>query len=67
MLETMKKGIFTLLAVLLIGAVTACFQSCKAWRTITTTASYTISNDSTKTATSIATKTVEEYQGVRKR
>ena len=41
--------------------------SCKAWRTISTTATYTQVTDSTKNATTITTKTVEEYQGVRKK
>lgn len=41
--------------------------SCKAWRTISTTATYTQVTDSAKVATTIATKTVEEYQGVRKK
>jgi len=41
--------------------------SCKAWRTISTTATYTQVADSTKNATTITTKTVEEYQGVRKK
>ena len=40
--------------------------SCKAWRTISTTATYTQVADSTKNATTITTKTVEEYQGVKK-
>ena len=40
--------------------------SCKAWRTISTTATYTQASDSTKTTTTIVTKTVEEYQGTRK-
>ena len=40
--------------------------SCKAWRTISTTATYTQVGDSTKNATTITTKTVEEYQGVKK-
>ena len=40
--------------------------SCKAWRTITTSATYTQVGDSTKTTTTITTKTVEEYQGVKK-
>ena len=44
-----------------------CAVSCKAWRTITTSSTYTQQNDSTKTTTTIATKTVEEYQGVKKR
>ena len=41
--------------------------SCKAWRTISTTATYTQVGDSTKTTTTITSKTVEEYQGVKKR
>ena len=40
--------------------------SCKAWRTISTTATYTQVGDSTKNATTITTKTVEEYTGVKK-
>ena len=55
---------------LLISAVMVCvavsFGSCKAWRTISTTATYTQVGDSTKTTTTITTKTVEEYQGVKK-
>ena len=56
-------GLFILSAVL-IGVC-----SCKAWRTITTTATYVQQNDSTqtKTTTTISTKTVEEYQGVKKK
>ena len=51
---------------LLILAVCAGMTSCKAWRTISTTATYTQVGDSTKTTTTITTKTVEEYQGVKK-
>ena len=40
--------------------------SCKAWRTICTTATYTQVGDSTKTTTTIVTKTQEEYTGVKK-
>ena len=40
--------------------------SCKAWRTISTTATYTQVGDSTKTTTTIVTKTQEEYTGVKK-
>ena len=40
--------------------------SCKAWRTLTTSATYTQVGDSTKTTTTITTKTIEEYQGVKK-
>ena len=55
---------------LLILAVLACvavsFGSCKAWRTISTTSTYTQVGDSTKTTTTISSKTVEEYTGVKK-
>ena len=61
----MKKLIFVL-AVLISIAVCAGMTSCKAWRTISTTATYTQVGDSTKTTTTIVTKTVEEYQGVKK-
>ena len=61
----MKKR--TLLLVALISvAVCAGMSSCKAWRTISTSATYTQVGDSTKTTTTITTKTVEEYQGVKK-
>ena len=54
---------------LILSAVTIGVCSCKAWRTITTTATYVQQDDSTqtKTTTTISTKTVEEYQGVKKK
>ena len=67
----MKK--FTLksliLFVVVLSAVTIGVCSCKAWRTITTTATYVQQNDSTqaKTTTTISTKTSEEYVGVKKK
>ena len=62
----MKKFLSTSLTLLSV-AVGVC--SCKAWRTITTSATYVQQNDSaqSKTTTTITTKTVEEYQGVKKR
>ena len=54
------------LALLTCCAVALGMTSCKAWRTITTTATYTQSGDSTKTTTTITTKNVEEYTGVKK-
>lgn len=62
----MKKLLFVLLA---LSAITIGVCSCKAWRTISTSATYVQQNDSaqTKTTTTISTKTVEEYQGVRKK
>ena len=61
----MKRLLFAL-AMLISMAVCAGMTSCKAWRTITTSATYTQVGDSTKTTTTITTKTVEEYQGVKK-
>lgn len=50
----------------MLCSIAAGFCSCKAWRTISTSATYVQTNDSTKTTTTISTKTVEEYQGVKK-
>ena len=43
------------------------FCSCKAVRVYTTTATYVQSADTTKGSTTITTKTVEEYQGTKKK
>ena len=43
-----------------ILSVTA-LPSCKAWRTITTTSTYTAANDSAKSTITIQSKTVEVY------
>lgn len=56
-----------LLSSVILGAVTTGICSCKAWRTISTSATYVQQNDSTKTTTTISTKTTEEYQGVKKK
>ena len=61
----MKKRTLLLVALISI-AVCAGMSSCKAWRTISTTATYTQVGDSTKTTTTISSKTVEEYTGVKK-
>ena len=65
----MRKLFFLSLMLMTMAAVAVCNQSCKAWRTIATSATYVQVNDSTKaqTTTTISTKTVEEYQGVKKR
>lgn len=57
------KKLFIFLAVMAfaVGAT-----SCKAWRTISTTATYVQSSDSIKSTATITTKTVEEYTGVKK-
>ena len=68
----MKKHVSKSLTIILLSAVFMAAVaigvcSCKAWRTITTTATYVQQNDSTKTTSTISTKTVEEYQGVKKK
>ena len=60
-----KSWTVILLSAVIMAAVTIGVCSCKAWRTISTTATYVQQNDSTqtKTTTTISTKTVEDYQG----
>ncbi len=58
------RKIYIVLAVL--AAVAIAVTGCKAWRTITTTSTYTTANDSTKSSITIQSKTVEEYQGRKK-
>ena len=62
-----SKSLILMLLLLSAFAVGVC--SCKAWRTISTSATYVLQNDSaqSKTTTTISTKTVEEYQGVKKK
>ena len=63
-----KSWTVILLSAVIMAAVLIGVCSCKAWRTITTTATYVQQNDSVKnqTTSTITTKTVEEYQGVKK-
>ena len=58
----MKKVI-----IMTIIAVGICMTGCKAWRTVTTTATYIEQNDSVKSTTTIQTKTQEEYTGVKRK
>jgi len=51
---------------LVVIAASLALTSCKAWRTVTTTATYTELQDSSRVTTTIQTKTQEEYTGVRK-
>ena len=51
---------------LILSAFAVGVSSCKAWRTVSTSATYVQQNDSSKTTTTISTKTVEEYTGVKK-
>ncbi len=55
------------LVLLLLSAFAVGVCSCKAWRTVSTTATYVQTNDSAKVTQTISTKTVEEYQGVKKK
>ena len=56
-----------LLSAVFLGALTLGAMSCKALRTISTTSTYVQQNDSTKTTTTISTKTTEEYAGTRRK
>ena len=62
-----KSLMIILLSAVIMAAILVGVCSCKAWRTITTTSSYVQQNDSAKVTTTISSKTVEEYQGVKKR
>lgn len=58
------KRLFIFALILSALAVGVC--GCKAWMTISTSATYVQQNDTSKTTTTISTKTVEEYTGVKK-
>jgi len=64
--------IYKIVETIVIALLTCCavalgLTSCKAWRTISTTATYSQSTDSGKTSATIVTKTVEEYQGTKQK
>ena len=66
-----NQQIYKIIETIVLALLTCCavalgMTSCKAWRTISTTATYTQVGDSTKTTTTIVTKTQEEYTGVKK-
>ena len=68
-----KDQIYKIVETIVLALLTCCavalgMTSCKAWRTITTSATCVQQQDSTgKASTTISTKTVEEYQGVKKK
>ena len=64
-----KSWKVVLFSALVLAAILSALAlpGCKAWRTVTTSATYVQSDDSTKVTTTISTKTVEEYQGVKKK
>ena len=56
-----------LICLLILAAAVISLSGCKAWRTISTTATYSTAPDkSGNPVTTISTKTVEEYQGAKK-
>jgi len=61
-----KKPLLGVLFALVLSAFAIGVSSCKAWRTVSTSATYVQQNDTSKTTTTIQTKTVEEYTGVKK-
>lgn len=66
-----KAQLFKIIETIVIALLTCCaialgMTSCKAWRTISTTSTYTQVGDSSKVTTTISSKTVEEYTGVKK-
>jgi hypothetical protein len=67
-----NQQIYKIIETIVLALLTCCavalgMTSCKAWRTISTTATYIQSADSTKTSTTISTKTTEEYVGTRRK
>ena len=65
-----KAQLFKIIETIVIALLTCCaialgMTSCKAWRTISTTSTYTQVGDSSKVTTTISSKTVEEYTGVK--
>ena len=65
-LKTKGNLIALIVGSLILFLVCGTCSSCKAWRTVTTTATCVQQNDTTKVTTTISTKTVEEYQGIKK-
>lgn len=67
-----NQQIYKIIETIVLALLTCCavalgMTSCKAWRTISTTATYIQSADSLKTSTTISTKTTEEYVGTRRK
>ena len=57
------RKIFIIMA---IGAIGITATSCRAWRTVTTTAAYSTRSGDKSESVTIQTKTVEDYQGKKK-
>ena len=65
LLDRMSSGKLLVCLGLLVSLALAC-TSCKVWRTISTTSTYTQQTDTSKITTTISTRTVEECTGVKK-
>ena len=64
--------IYKIIETIVLALLTCCavglgMTSCKVWRTVNTTATYTTAQDSAKTSTTIQMRTIEEYHGAKKR
>ena len=65
--RSIRNSLCLLLIILAMAMMAVAMSSCKAWRTYSTTATYSVAPDkSGNPVTTIQTKTVEEYTGVRK-
>jgi len=68
LLKELARGLAIVIGmVILCAAISFGLSSCKAWRTISTTATYVQQNDTAKSTATITTKTTEEYVGIRKK
>ena len=67
-----KEQIYKIIETIVLALLTCCaialgMTSCKAWRTYTVTATYSVAPDkSGNPVTTIQTRTCEEYTGVKK-
>ena len=67
MKRKIRNSLCLFLIVLAMALVAVAMSSCKAWRTYSTTATYSVAPDkSGNPVTTIKTSTVEEYTGVKK-
>ena len=67
LLRGIRNSLCLLIFAIMFAVIATCLSSCKAWRTITTTATYSAAPDkSGNPVTTIQTKTTEEYTGVKK-
>ena len=67
MKQKIRNSLYLLLIILAMTMVAVGMSSCKAWRTYSTTATYSVAPDkSGNPVTTIKTSTVEEYTGVKK-